>query len=202
MRVSEARPARTTARSRRITTSIGMRSTDMGQPNAGPVQSKGMCLLDLPAQLHCKAERVHLVVHGLAPGHDLAGAYLGSGSVMQLHPRAGRGRRSGQRLGECPDLTGNLHPPPSEILGHFELDRYELEAADLANELRKNPIQPPAWPEKTFCSASRCASSARSSMKMPSVTGFSLAQAFPSNIEMAITLSPFSLTSPYAPSRT
>src|SRR5512132_2563447 len=84
------------------------------------------------------AERVHFVLYRLPPGHDLAGSNLGSRSVVELHPRPGRSRGSGERLGKGLHPAGDLGPPLSEVRGDFDLDRHKLEAAAFAHELRKN----------------------------------------------------------------
>jgi hypothetical protein len=91
-----------------------------------------------PAPL--QAERVHLVVHGFAPGHDLPGTHLGAGSVVELHPCTGRRRRSGERLGKRLDLTGYFSSPPREVRGDLERDRDELEAARFSVILHEAPV--------------------------------------------------------------
>ena len=60
---------------------------------------------------------------------------------MELHPLTLRGCRAGQCLGASIDLAGNLDSPGGKVVCDLELDRYVLDPANLADELREL-----AWP--------------------------------------------------------
>src|ERR671925_2277606 len=101
----------------------------LGLVRPGPVEWEVLARSAGPVPL--EPECVDFVLLGFGPGRHLAGANLRAGSVVQLYARALGDRGPGQRLGAPLDLARDLHAPGGEVVGDLEVDRGELEPADV-----------------------------------------------------------------------
>src|SRR5947207_1249186 len=102
---------------------------------AGPVERD--VLARLPDVAPLEAEHVHLVGRRLSPSGDAVGAGLASGRIVRLYALSGQRRRPRQRFATRVDLVGNGGAPVRQVTGDFELDRCNLDAAELGDALRK-----------------------------------------------------------------
>ena len=164
--------------------------------SSGPDQSKGKCLLERPGQLH------------LNPNASTSSS-VAVPQVATWPDRPRRRGRCGPRRRVPSRLVGptSASAPPLAFPGTSTRQLARSSAISISigaysmpriSSIRAaNPAgQPPACPPKIAWIASRCGSSARSSMKKP-IAGFaSPSQIFPTNEPTATTFSPSSPTSP------
>src|SRR5512143_871736 len=105
--------------------------------SAGAAPREGDVLARLSAAAPLEAEGVGAVNGRGSPRRDGIGADLGTGGIRRLAALPGQHRRPAERVRLRLHLAGNRRAPGPEIVRHLELDRDEVDAAELGDTPRE-----------------------------------------------------------------
>src|SRR6516165_2699446 len=110
--------------------------TGLGAPGSellwsGPVEAEVLARPPGPAPF--EAECLHFVLLGDCPRSHRAGSGLGTWRIVELHARSLGSRRTRQRFGAASGFPWDRDTPVAKIIGDLEVDRDELDPADVVD---------------------------------------------------------------------